>query len=86
MTKAKPRCPMKQTDCFARTVTGRCSALDDASFSGRPCPFYKNEEQLDQERASSLRALKRARRTDLIEQYALELNPNAAGKVVIACV
>ena len=84
--KAQLRCPKKRKDCFARTVTGRCSVLDDASFFGRPCPFYKNKEQLDQEIASSLRTLKRAGRMDLIEQYAMEPNPNAAGKVVIACV
>ena len=84
--KAQPRCPMKHANCFARTILGRCTALEDVSFSGRPCPFFKPEEQLCQERAASLRALKAAGRMDLIEQYAMWRNPIAPGKVVIACV
>ena len=84
--KAQPRCPMKHANCFARTILGRCTALEDASFSGRPCPFFKPEEQLCQERAASLMTLKAAGRMDLIEQYALEPNPKSVGKGMLACV
>ena len=84
--KAQPRCPMKHANCFARTILGRCTALEDVSFSGRPCPFFKPEEQLCQERTASLRTLKAAGRMDLIEQYSLEPNPKSVGKGMLACV
>lgn len=44
----QPRCIQNRTDCFAISVFGHCSALDNTEFD-KKCPFYKSKEQFDKE-------------------------------------
>lgn len=37
------RCVQKREDCFAYIEkNGKCEALCDGDFNGKPCPFYKS--------------------------------------------
>ena len=63
---AKPTECMNLT-CFANKG-GHCKILSEA-ITGRPCPFEKTDDALDQERKSSLARLEGLGREDLIAQY-----------------
>ena len=63
---AKPTECMSLT-CFANKG-GYCKILSEA-ITGRPCPFEKTDDALDQERKASLARLESLGREDLIDLY-----------------
>ena len=63
---AKPTECMSLT-CFANKG-GHCKILSEA-ITGRPCPFEKTDDALDQERKASLARLESLGREDLIHLY-----------------
>jgi len=47
---------------------GYCIALSNATFDGKPCPFYKTHEQARNDKGAALLHLVEAGRLDLIEK------------------
>ena len=41
-------CDCNNRECFAHE-DGKCHALVDTDFGGKPCPFFKTREQIDRE-------------------------------------
>ncbi len=63
------RCLFQHKDCFAYgDYCDGCVALVERP-NGDSCPFYKSREQIEQERANTVKRLTRYGRTDLLEQY-----------------
>lgn len=48
---------------------GRCIALSDNYFGGRPCPFYKKRDVCQRERKECLTKLIQTGRIDLVDKY-----------------
>ena len=69
MRDHRPYCRRAETDCTARSRLGRCNALANANFKGRPCPFYKSREQQEQEHQITYERLIVLERYDLLETY-----------------
>lgn len=64
----------RQEERYCRRYTcdsnrdGLCIALSNATFDGKPCPFYKTHEQARHDKGAALLHLVEAGRLDLIEK------------------
>lgn len=70
MSKSFPRCNHKP-GCFAYK-DGICRILKDTDFGDRACPFFKTQEQADEDNRRTRERLIAEGRSDLIEKYYLE--------------
>ena len=68
-TDHRPHCRKAENDCAARSRSGRCNALCNVNFKGKPCPFYKTWEQQKQEHLTAYERLVVLERYDLLETY-----------------
>ena len=66
MTDINPVCSDFRTNCFA-CKDGRCGALHDTNFLGKPCPFYATKEMFDLAQAKTRARLLRIGRPDLLK-------------------
>ena len=62
-------CRQEETDCFARTRRGNCSALEDTRYPCGACTFYKPAAQNTAECRGAYSRLVALGRTDLIARY-----------------
>lgn len=67
------KCQYRHSDCFANVCGIHCRILSE-QVSEVDCPFYKTEEQVDNERMEAHERLMSLERYDLIEKY--EYNSN----------
>ncbi len=67
-----PSCTNYRTDCNCAKKEGDdiyCIGLQDTDFGDKPCPFFKTEEQVENERDHTIKILKERKRYDLIEKH-----------------
>ena len=62
-------CKHGKIDCFAFGNYGKCKALSDTDFKGKPCPFYKTEKERFEGHVASVQRLEDIDRCDLIITY-----------------
>ena len=75
MRTAKPRCNREK--CFQNKCGVYCELLTDYP-SKQPCPFYKTQEQADNDRLVAHKKLASEGKWDLIQMY--EYNPYRRGQ------
>ena len=61
-----PVCSDLRTGCFA-CRDGRCGALHDTNFFGKPCPFYATKEMFGLAQARTRTRLLKIGRPDLLD-------------------
>ena len=74
MTGTMPRC--NKADCFQNQMGKECRLLS-SQIKGHECPFFKTQEQVDEERKAAHDHLVEIGRRDLIEKF--EYNPSRRG-------
>ncbi len=78
--KPMPPCPKAKCDCFSLNGQGRCKALDDTDFDGKPCPFYKSAAKADADYEAAYDRLVDQGRFDLIQKYHVDSPDTVRGK------
>ena len=58
------KCHEWQPDCFAVTLDGKCTILDNTKFKNHNCPFYKTKEQLLEENPTYYDSRERKRKAE----------------------
>lgn len=63
------KCKFDHKDCFGRNDKGKCICLSKMDFKEDDCPFYRNKDEVDEERKKVQEDLIRKGRYDLLEKY-----------------